>query len=199
MSAACRNLSLPRIDIPSGRNDLRRISLDDAAVFARHFRALPVPALPAADADDAPNDGRARRPRRSPPARARRGSPGLRSVRGQHVDVMDEAVDHGDGGHVVAEDLAPVLSTSVISGTRSSPASCSASTCLRGLEASAAPPRTAKSSPPTITRRPSIVPFPITNFAGTNDSSESIRPARAPISWKLPESSSRSIRSRTVR
>ena len=49
------------------------------------------------------------------------------------------------------------------------PKSCamrSAMTCFWKIDASAAPPRTVKSSPPTTTGRPSIRPRPITKFAG---------------------------------
>src|SRR5882762_8477371 len=71
------------------------------------------------------------------------------------------------------------------------------------MEASLAPPRTVKSSPPTTTRRPSMRPVPITKFAGRMEASVSpsyfATPARAPVSWNESRSSRRSIRSRTVR
>src|SRR5919109_735344 len=71
------------------------------------------------------------------------------------------------------------------------------------MAASAAPPRTVKSSPCTTARRPSIRPEPITTLAGRKSSTWPsspyvARPARAPVSWKLPGSKRRSIRSRTV-
>src|SRR5947207_994424 len=54
------------------------------------------------------------------------------------------------------------------------------------MEASLAPPRTVKSSPPTTTRRPSMRPVPITKFAGRMEASVSpsyfATPARAPVS-----------------
>ena len=86
---------------------------------------------------------------------------------------------------------------------RSSFAICSDITCFCRIEASAAPPRTVKSSPPTTTGRPSMRPRPSTKFAGWNDSISPFapycaRPASAPISWKLSGSSSAAIRSRTV-
>ncbi len=51
---------------------------------------------------------------------------------------------------------------------RSSLAICSAKTCLLPMAASMAPPRTVKSSPPTTTGRPSILPRPMTKLAGWN-------------------------------
>src|SRR5262245_30622668 len=71
------------------------------------------------------------------------------------------------------------------------------------MAASAAPPRTVKSSPWTATRRPSIRPWPTTTLAGRKASSSPEgsyvpTPAIAPVSWKDFRSSSRSIRSRTV-
>src|SRR5438552_16411284 len=70
------------------------------------------------------------------------------------------------------------------------------------MEASLAPPRTVKSSPPTTTRRPSMRPVPITKLAGRMEARVSpsyfATPARAPVSWNESRSSRRSIRSRTV-
>src|SRR5258708_11005807 len=70
------------------------------------------------------------------------------------------------------------------------------------MEASAAPPRTVKSSPPTTTGRPSIRPRPIPKLVGSKDFSAAPSyaawPVSSPTSWKLPGSSSASIRSRTV-
>src|SRR5437763_4971641 len=69
--------------------------------------------------------------------------------------------------------------------------------------ASAAPPRTVKSSPQTTTWRPSMRPVPATRLAGVKHSREPSvaycpTPASAPISSKVPGSSRRSMRSRTV-
>src|SRR5437667_257558 len=61
------------------------------------------------------------------------------------------------------------------------------------MEASLAPPRTVKSSPPTTTRRPSMRPVPITKLAGRMEASVSpsyfATPARAPVSWNESQSS----------
>ena len=96
----------------------------------------------------------------------------------------------------------PVPSTSRINGSRSSFAICSAWTCFWKIDASAAPPRTVKSSPPTTTGRPSMRARPMTKFAGvkpvSRPSSYSALPVSAPTSWKLPGSTSASMRSRTV-
>ncbi len=97
----------------------------------------------------------------------------------------------------------PVPSTSRISGSRRSCAMRSAWTIFCQIAASAAPPRTVKSSPWTTARRPSIRPWPTTMLAGRKSSSCPSSayvplPAIEPVSWKLPESNSRSIRSRTV-
>src|SRR5215207_11464234 len=72
------------------------------------------------------------------------------------------------------------------------------------MAASAAPPRTVKSSPCRTARRPSIRPWPITTFAGRKSvSSPSASyvpwPASMPVSWKVSGSKRRSTRSRTVR
>src|SRR5579859_2305802 len=71
------------------------------------------------------------------------------------------------------------------------------------MEASAAPPRTEKSSPLTTTLRPSIRPVPKTLLAGVNSSSSPPgpylgKPASPPHSSKLPASRRASILSRTV-
>src|SRR5258708_6510507 len=70
------------------------------------------------------------------------------------------------------------------------------------MEASAAPPRSVKSSPPTTTGRRSIRPRHITKLVGNTDFSSapsySAWPVSSPTSWKLTGSSSASIRSRTV-
>ena len=60
----------------------------------------------------------------------------------------------------------PDPSTSRTIGRRSSCAICSACTCFWKIDASAAPPRTVKSSPPTTTARSSIRPRPITKLVG---------------------------------
>src|SRR5579859_88467 len=88
-------------------------------------------------------------------------------------------------------------------GRRSSFAIRSAWTCLPWMEASAAPPRTEKSSPLTTTLRPSMRPVPKTLLAGVNSSSSPpgpylAKPASAPHSSKEPSSRRASIRSRTV-
>ena len=105
---------------------------------------------------------------------------------------------------VFTEPPPPDPSTSRTSGMRRSCAMRSARSCFSLMFASAEPPRTVKSSPATITGRPSIRPRPKTKLAGVRSVSSpsapySATPAIAPISWKLPASSSRSIRSRTVR
>jgi hypothetical protein len=65
----------------------------------------------------------------------------------------------------------PVPSTMRIIGMRHSSAVASASIILRPMEASAAPPRTVKSSPSTTTGRPSILARPNTMLAGRKLSS----------------------------
>src|SRR5439155_542875 len=70
----------------------------------------------------------------------------------------------------------PEPSTSRTIGSRSSFAICSAWTCFWKIDASAAPPRTVKSSPATTTGRPSIRARPITKFAG-------VKPASCPSSY----------------
>ena len=79
----------------------------------------------------------------------------------------------------------------------------SAITCFWKIDASAAPPRTVKSSPPTTTGRPSMRPRPMTKLAGITEvivpsSSRVVRPVSAPTSRKLTGSRSVSMRSRTV-
>ena len=91
---------------------------------------------------------------------------------------------------VFTEPPPPVPSTRRTIGRRSSFAICSDITCFCQIAASAAPPRTVKSSPPTTTGRPSMRPRPNTKLAGWSDSSSPFssyraRPASAPISWKL--------------
>ena len=96
----------------------------------------------------------------------------------------------------------PVPSTSRTSGMRSSWAICSAMTCLAKIDASAAPPRTVKSSPPTTTGRASMRPRPITKLAGRSScntpASYVALPASEPTSRKEPLSSNDAMRSRTV-
>ena len=97
----------------------------------------------------------------------------------------------------------PVPSTRRTSGMRRSCAAFSAQPILLPMAPSAAPPRTVKSSAPTTTGRPSMRPRPQTKFEGVKPvrlpaSSYSARPASRPVSWKLPGSSRRSMRSRTV-
>ena len=70
----------------------------------------------------------------------------------------------------------PVPSTSRTSGMRRSCASRSAKTAFSQIAASAAPPRTVKSSPWTATRRPSIRPWPTTVLAGRKSSSSPSSP-----------------------
>jgi hypothetical protein len=65
----------------------------------------------------------------------------------------------------------PVPSTSLTSGMRRSCAARSAHTIFCQMAASAAPPRTVKSSPWTAARRPSIRPVPTTQLAGRNSRS----------------------------
>ena len=97
----------------------------------------------------------------------------------------------------------PVPSTRRTSGRRRSCAIRSAKTIFCQIAASAAPPRTVKSSPWSTARRPSIRPCPTIMFAGRKSVSSPCSsyvplPAIAPVSWKLPASNSRSTRSRTV-
>src|ERR1700738_5257972 len=104
---------------------------------------------------------------------------------------------------VFTEPPPPEPSISRIMGRRKSCAISSAISGLAEIEASAEPPRTVKSSPTTTTVRPSILPRPNTQFAGVRFlsspcSSYSALPEIAPISWKLRESTSPSMRSRTV-
>src|SRR5882762_6555621 len=104
---------------------------------------------------------------------------------------------------VFTEPPPPEPSISRTMGRRKSCAISSAISGLAEIEASAEPPRTVKSSPTTTTVRPSILPRPKTQFAGVRFlsspfSSYSAMPEIAPISWKLLESTSLSMRSRTV-
>ena len=98
----------------------------------------------------------------------------------------------------------PEPSISRMIGMRNSAAICSDIFGLPLIEASAEPPRKVKSSPAITTGRPSTVPRPNTQLAGMKavicrlSASYVALPAAPPISWKLPESSMRSIRSRTV-
>ena len=84
----------------------------------------------------------------------------------------------------------PVPSTRRTIGTRYSLASCSAITCLAAIDASDAPPRTVKSSPPTTIGRPSSWARPITKLAGWKrrepSACSTCLPAMAPISWNVP-------------
>ena len=81
----------------------------------------------------------------------------------------------------------------------------SAQTIFCQIAASAAPPRIVKSSPCTTARRPSMRPWPTTMFAGRKSVELAVarrrcpKPASSPVSWNVPSSKSRSIRSRTVR
>src|ERR1700687_2432436 len=104
---------------------------------------------------------------------------------------------------VFTEPPPPEPSISRIMGRRKSCAISSAISGFEEIEASAEPPRTVKSSPTTTTVRPSILPRPNTQFAGVRLVSSpcslySALPEIAPISWKLLESTSLSMRSRTV-
>src|SRR5688572_3543660 len=104
---------------------------------------------------------------------------------------------------VLTEPPPPMPSTRRTCGSSSSSARPSALTRFPGIEASAEPPRTVKSSPETTTGRPSIAAVPNTKFEGRNSrrvpsSSYSPRPASMPISWKVAGSARRSMRSRTV-
>ena len=67
---------------------------------------------------------------------------------------------------VLTEPPPPEPSTSRISGSRRSCAIRSHMLCLPLMVASADPPRTVKSSPPTTTGRPSTVARPNTKFDG---------------------------------
>jgi hypothetical protein len=64
----------------------------------------------------------------------------------------------------------PVPSISLIKGRPSSPAIFSASICFSMMAASAAPPRTVKSSATTATGRPRTVPRPKMQLAGEKPS-----------------------------
>src|SRR6202022_1272505 len=104
---------------------------------------------------------------------------------------------------VFTEPPPPEPSISRMMGRRKSCAISSAISGFAEIEASAEPPRTVKPSPTTTTVRPSILPRPNTQFAGVRFlsspfSSYSAMPEIAPISWKLLESTSPSMRSRTV-
>ena len=67
---------------------------------------------------------------------------------------------------VFTEPPPPEPSTSRSSGRRSSYAMSSHCRCFSLIVASAEPPRTVKSSPPTTTGRPSTLPRPKTKFDG---------------------------------
>ena len=69
---------------------------------------------------------------------------------------------------VFTEPPPPEPSTMRISGSRSSLAICSHWLCLPLIVASAEPPRTVKSSPPTTTGRPSTRARPKTKFDGVS-------------------------------
>ena len=69
---------------------------------------------------------------------------------------------------VLTEPPPPVPSTRRTSGRRRSCAMRSAKTDFSQIAASAAPPRTVKSSPCTTARRPSMRPCPTTVLAGRN-------------------------------
>src|SRR5207245_2878468 len=71
-------------------------------------------------------------------------------------------------GELLAEPPPPEPSTSRISGRRSSWAIVSHCRCFSLIVASAEPPRTVKSSPPTTTGRPSTFARPKTKFDGVN-------------------------------
>ena len=92
---------------------------------------------------------------------------------------------------VLTEPPPPEPSMMRMIGRRSSLAMRSASIGFMGMVASAEPPRTVKSSPSTITGRPSILARPITQLDGVSfvsvpSASYSALPAMAPTSWKLP-------------
>ena len=104
---------------------------------------------------------------------------------------------------VLTEPPPPEPSTMRTSGRRSWFAICSHMMCFSLMVASAEPPRTVKSSPPTTTGRPSSRARPKTKLDGSRCSrslrpSYCARPAMAPSSWKLPSSTSAAIRSRTL-
>jgi hypothetical protein len=89
-----------------------------------------------------------------------------------------------------------------MTGSLSSLAMRSARIGFMGMVASAEPPRTVKSSPSTTTGAASLA-RPMTQLAGVSVfrlpvSSYLVLLATAPTSWKLPESTRRSMRSRTV-
>ena len=69
---------------------------------------------------------------------------------------------------VLTEPPPPEPSTRRMSGSRSSLAICSHWLCLPLMVASAEPPRTVKSSPPTTTGRPSMRARPKTKFDGVS-------------------------------
>ena len=71
-----------------------------------------------------------------------------------------------DRFHVVPLPPPPVPSTSRMTGMRDSRAERSLQPILFPTVPSAAPPRTLKSSPPTITGRPFTVPRPVTKLEG---------------------------------
>ena len=77
---------------------------------------------------------------------------------------------------VLTEPPPPVPSTSRTSGTRSSAAARSAHRAFSQMAASAAPPRTVKSSPWATARRPSMRPLPTTMFAGSRSTSSPSSP-----------------------
>ncbi len=92
---------------------------------------------------------------------------------------------------VLTEPPPPEPSMMRIIGSRSSLAMRSASVGFMAMVASADPPRTVKSSPSTITGRPSTFARPMTQLEGVSlvsllSASYSALPAIAPISWKLP-------------
>ena len=104
---------------------------------------------------------------------------------------------------VLTEPPPPEPSMMRTMGSRNSAAMSSAISGLLAIDASAEPPRTVKSSPTTTTARSSMRPRPNTQLAGVTCvtapcASYSPMPDSAPTSWKLPASSSRWMRSRTV-
>ena len=97
----------------------------------------------------------------------------------------------------------PVPSINLIKGSLYSFANCSAIICFWAIDASAAPPLTVKSSPPTTTFLPLMVPLPITKldgikFLSSPFSSYSALPDILPISWNEFLSKSKFILSLTL-
>src|SRR5215216_6344776 len=92
----------------AGQKNLRRTSLDSAALLARHYCPSRRPAAVAENAADGQVSDTARRPPGTPRTPEHRGSSGLRSLDVEDLGVVEEAVEDRGGEHFVAEELGPL-------------------------------------------------------------------------------------------